>query len=113
MARISIAFDRQCQLAGVPRPVAEYRFHPTRRWRFDWAFLDARLAIETEGAAFKAGGGRHTRGAGFRADLEKYAEATILGWRVIRVLPEQIANGAALTLVTRFFTERKSDVSHH
>lgn len=101
MARVVLAFDRQCDLAGLPKPVGEHRFHSTRKWRFDWAFLDQRLAIEVEGAAFKAGGGRHTRGAGFRKDTEKYAEALILGWRVLRVLPEQIANGQALTWCER------------
>lgn len=97
MARLTLSFDRQCDLAGLPRPVAEHRFHVTRKWRFDWAFTTQKLAIEVEGAAFKAGGGRHTRGAGFRKDTEKYAEALILGWRVLRVLPEQIENGQALT----------------
>lgn len=97
--RRSLPFDRQCDLAGLPRPRAEYRFHPTRKWRFDWAILDPKLAIEVEGGAFVAG--RHTRGAGFLKDLEKYAEATVLGWRILRVTPRQIANGEALTLVDR------------
>lgn len=101
MARVTLPFDRQCQLTGLPVPVAEHRFHPTRRWRFDWAFLDHKLAVEVEGAAFMPGGGRHTRGAGFRKDTEKYAEALIAGWRVLRVMPEHIANGRALTWVDR------------
>lgn len=99
--RASLPFDRQCQLAGLPVPITEHRFHAVRRWRFDWAFLEPKLAIEVEGAAFLPGGGRHTRGAGFRKDTEKYAEALILGWRVLRVLPEQIANGTALTWCER------------
>lgn len=99
MARVSIAFDRQCHFAGLPTPVAEYRFHETRKWRFDWAFVVARLAVEVEGGAFV--NGRHTRGVGFVKDTEKYAEALILGWRVLRVTPKQIADGTALTWVDR------------
>jgi hypothetical protein len=57
-----------------------------------------------EGGAWS--GGRHTRGAGFEKDLEKYAEALILGWRVLRVTPKQIADGSALTLVDRIFRPR-------
>lgn len=100
MARVTVAFDRQCDLAGLPRPIAEYKFHPTRKWKFDWAILGPPLlAIEVEGGAWI--GGRHTRGAGFVKDLEKYAEATVLGWRILRVTPQQIADGTALTLVDR------------
>jgi hypothetical protein len=36
------------------------------------------------------GGGRHNRGAGFIADTEKYLEATLAGWRVIRLTSAQI-----------------------
>lgn len=99
--RVTLPFDRQCHLAGLPMPTAEHRFHGTRRWRFDWAFPETRLAVEVEGGVFLTGGGRHSRGAGFRNDTEKYAEALILGWRVLRVLPEQIANGQALTWCDR------------
>jgi very-short-patch-repair endonuclease len=82
-------------------PVAEHRFHPVRRWRFDWAWPAERLAIEVEGGVFLPGGGRHTRGAGFTADCEKYAEAAILGWRVIRVLPRWIDDGRARVYAAR------------
>lgn len=99
MAKFSLPFDRQCDLAGLPKPVAEWRFHALRRWRFDWAFRPEKLAIEVEGGAWT--GGRHTRGKGFEKDLEKYAEALCLGWRVLRVTPKQIADGTALNLVDR------------
>ena len=84
------------QLSGWQR---EYRFHPERRWRFDFAHPGARLAVEIEGGAFS--GGRHTRGSGFRADLEKYNAAVLEGWRVLRFLPEQVNNGLAIMLVNQ------------
>ena len=34
--------------------------------------------------------GRHNRAAGFNADLEKYMEAGLAGWRVFRFGPDQI-----------------------
>lgn len=108
MSRTALAFDRQCQAVGLPKPEAELRFHPSRRWRFDWAWPDYAVALEVEGGAFLVGGGRHSRGAGFRKDTEKYAEATILGWRVLRVLPEQITNGQALGWVERLIPKVKS-----
>jgi hypothetical protein len=96
-----LGLDLQCRFSQLPIPVAEFRFHPIRKWRFDWAFVPQKLAVEVNGGAFAAAGGRHTRGAGFRSDAEKLAEAAILGWRVIPVLPEQIRSGLALELVRR------------
>jgi hypothetical protein len=80
--------------AQLPPPVFELHFHPVRRWRFDAAWPDHRIALEIEGGAYTAG--RHTRGAGFVEDVEKYGEAFRLGWAVLRVLPAQITNGRAL-----------------
>ena len=60
----------------------EYQFAPPRKWRFDFAWEADKVAVELEGGAWS--GGRHTRGAGFEDDCEKYNEATRLGWRVLR-----------------------------
>lgn len=32
--------------------------------------------------------GRHTRGAGFLADVSKYNRAAVLGWRLLRCTPK-------------------------
>ena len=61
----------------------EYRFHPRRKWRFDFAWVSRKLAIEVDGATFA--GGRHARGGGLNADYEKSNEAAIWGWRIIRL----------------------------
>ena len=66
----------------------EYRFHHERRWRADFAHLEARCLIEVEGGVWVQG--RHNRAAGFNADLEKYLEAGLAGWRVYRFGPDQI-----------------------
>lgn len=95
----ALTLDRQCKLAGLPAPETEFRFHPTRRWRFDYCWPPKSLALEVEGGIWT--GGRHTRGAGYAKDLEKYNEAAMRGWRVLRVTPTQVQNGEALTLVQR------------
>ncbi len=66
----------------------EYRFHHERRWRADFAHVGARVLIEIEGGIWV--NGRHNRAAGFNADLEKYLEASLAGWRVFRFGPDQI-----------------------
>lgn len=68
--------------------VKEFQFHPTRRWRFDYAIPSHKIALEVEGGVFSKG--RHTRGAGFIGDIEKYNEATRLGWRVVRTVPWEL-----------------------
>jgi len=83
-----------CQAYGLPQPEAEYRFDASRRWRFDFAWPDRRLAVEQEGGIWT--NGRHTRGRGYLADLEKYNAATLAGWRVLRFTPEQINAGHCL-----------------
>ena len=76
------------QLAKGPPLEREFRFHAERRWRADFAHLPSRTLIEVEGGIWVQG--RHNRAAGFNADLEKYLEAGLLGWRVFRFGPEQI-----------------------
>lgn len=84
----------QLRAAGLPNPMREYKFHPTRRWRFDFCWPARMAAMEVEGGTWA--GGRHTRGAGFEGDCIKYAEALLLGWRVIRVTGSMIESGEAL-----------------
>jgi very-short-patch-repair endonuclease len=68
----------------------EYRFHPTRKWRSDFAHVPSRTLIEVEGGIFLRTGGRHSRGSGYAADAEKYLEATLAGWRVVRLTERQL-----------------------
>lgn len=79
------AYRLQAGNEHLPEPVREYRFHPTRRWRFDFAWPDAKVAVECEGGIWSRG--RHVRGRGFESDCEKYNAATLLGWRVFRCTP--------------------------
>ncbi|MCM0721187.1 endonuclease domain-containing protein [Parabacteroides sp. W1-Q-101] len=79
--------------------VAEYRFHPGRDWRFDFAIPSRRVAVEVEGGAFN--GGRHIRPEGYLRDMEKYNEAAVSGWCVIRVLPGELLMLKTLRLVIR------------
>jgi len=79
------------------RPEREYRFHPQRRWRFDFAFPDQMLGVEVEGGHWV--NGRHTRGSGFAKDVEKYNHAVLGGWRVLRFTGEMVKNGTALATI--------------
>lgn len=79
------------QLVGLPDPATELLFHPKRKWRFDYAWEEQKLALEIHGGIHS--GGRHTRGRGFVEDRAKMNEASLLGWTVIEATPEHIKSG--------------------
>ena len=72
-----------CESNGLPKPELQHKFFASRRWRFDYCWPAWRVALEVEGGAFKKDGGRHTRGAGFRKDIEKYNAAVLEGWGTV------------------------------
>ena len=81
--------------------VKEYHFAlPKRHWRFDYLLCDGEenvtslnVAVEIEGGLFSAG--RHTRGKGYQADLDKYNAATMMGYRVLRFSTADVLRGRA------------------
>ncbi len=84
----------------------EYRFNLERKWRFDYAIPDLMIAIEVEGGAFT--GGRHTRGAGFVADMEKYNSAASLGWTLIRRTPDQLLTEKTIQLIQAVINQKNN-----
>ena len=81
-SKLELEFERIARLQGLSGYAIEYRFDPTRRWRFDFAWPEERVAVECDGAVYARG--RHTRGYGFEGDCEKLNAATRQGWRVLR-----------------------------
>ena len=64
---------------------AEYKFHPTRKWRFDWVVPAIRVAIEFNGLSIgNASKSRHQTVTGLTGDCEKLNQAQLLGWRVLQ-----------------------------
>ncbi len=96
-SRGEIAFAAQLDQAGITGWVREYRFHPKRRWKFDFAWQEKKLAVEIEGGVWIQG--RHNRGQGFLDDASKYNFAAMAGWVVLRFSSEQAENGFALDTV--------------
>lgn len=98
---IFIALLRRAKLP-IPTPEHAFAKHLGRRFRFDYAFIPQRLAVEVEGGVWTRG--RHTRGSGFLKDMEKYNLAAELGWRLIRVTPQQLPTLATVELIRRALT---------
>lgn len=66
------------------------------------------LAVEVEGGAWS--NGRHTRGAGFEADLEKYGEAMRMGWSVYRCSPSMVTSGIAIQTIRELLAIKASQL---
>ena len=95
--RYKETFETYCRaLGGTP----EHRFHPTRRWRFDFAWPELKVAVEYEGV-FGKGPDGHRAVSGYDSDLEKYGEAAIAGWCVIRVTAKTVKDGRGFALLDR------------
>ena len=99
--KMALLFTRLCEACGLPAPVPEYRFHPARKWRIDYYFETngRRVALEVEGGIWT--NGRHTRGSGFRKDMEKYNALTAAGIMLLRVTPAELMNIETLNLIKK------------
>ena len=78
------------RVAQGPPLEPEFKFHPKRKWRADFAHVASRTLIEIEGGIYLPGGGRHNRGDGYAKDAEKYLEAVLAGWTVLRLTKAQL-----------------------
>lgn len=90
-ANLSGLFLAAVKSIGTPMlsgMIPEFGFHPKRKWRFDFAWPAKLVAVECDGIAWQAGGGRHNTDA----DREKMNTAVSMGWRVLRFSGKQIRN---------------------
>ncbi|MCX8494908.1 MAG: hypothetical protein ORN51_01840 [Akkermansiaceae bacterium] len=90
LSRLESRFLLLWRVAQGPPLEREVQFHTSRRWRADFAHIESRTLIEIEGGIFIPGGGRHNRGSGYAKDAEKYLEAVLAGWTVIRLTVHQL-----------------------
>jgi very-short-patch-repair endonuclease len=90
-------FQRFAVAAGLPKPEAEFRFHPTRKFRLDFAWVQHKVGLEIDGGIWT--GGRHTRGAGWLKDTEKLNLLASMGWRMLRCTPQQLCTSEMLDTI--------------
>lgn len=96
-SRYELLLHTQLKALGMPLPTPDFRFHPGRRWEFDFAWPDvtlrggSKLSLEIEGGVWMKSGGAHRSGNNYVLDLEKYNQAALDGWLVLRVLPEWLS----------------------
>ena len=88
---LSRIFEAHWERNQLPDLTTEFQFHPERKWRFDYALPDHKIAIEIHGGTRKQG--RHVRPEGFANDREKMNAAQALGWFVLEITDVHIAEG--------------------
>ncbi len=94
--------------SGFTGEEREYRFHATRKWRFDIAWPQLKVALEREGSAWVNGRlvSRHRSDKGYAADCEKYNAAQVAGWMVVRATPVMLGDGRALAALLEALSAR-------
>jgi len=93
-------FARDIRAIKLPEATREFKFHPSRKWRFDFAWPDRKIAVEIDGGTGNIRG-RHVRPAGFRSDCKKNNAATLLGWRILRGDSTMVRDGSLLAFVEK------------
>lgn len=101
MSHLETTLAAQIKLAGLPKPVTQYRAIKGRKFAFDFAWPSFRLLLEVQGGTWKKGA--HSSGVGIARDCEKGNLATLGGWKTLHVTTEQIRTGKALRMLQDFF----------
>lgn len=83
----------QLKVARLPEPIPNFQPCHSRRWRVDFAWPGAMVAVEVHGAVHRIRERHH-------ADAEKELWLVAAGWRVLRVTPRQVRSGLALDAIT-------------
>ena len=88
-SKIERRLAQQIEESGLPAPMRNYFFLPTRDFEIDFAWPAHKLGVEVQGMAHRIKGK-------FKRDLEKRALALLAGWRVLEVGGDQVRSGQAL-----------------
>jgi len=106
-SQLEAEFEFHLKALKIKKPEREYTFASPRRWRFDFAWVDEKIAVEIEGGIWT--GGRHVRGKGFENDCEKGNQAQLMGWAVYRFTPSHIARGDAVEIIRKALKTRHEE----
>lgn len=87
---LEIQFHRIWQILGGPDLVWQHTFYPGRRWRFDYAHLASKTAIELQGGLWQRGW--HQNPVRYREDCEKLNAATATGWRIFWLTTDMLTD---------------------
>lgn len=106
-SQYELQLGRLIQLAGLPEPELQFMFAREygRLYRWDFAWVDRKLAVEVDGGRFMGRGGQgqvmsRTAPLGYHGSVEdnrKRNLANLLGWTMLVYSPEMIRSNEAIT----------------
>lgn len=91
----------QIRAARLPAPEREAKLVPGRRYRWDFAWIAHKIALEVQGGVWTKGG--HSTGTGITRDCEKASLAALEGYRTLFVTPAHIREGKAIGWLENVF----------
>lgn len=68
---------------GYSKPVRQYMFHPTRKYRADFGFVDEKVLVEIMGT--RSARSAHTTVMGYHSDCIRMCQAQALGWAILYI----------------------------
>ncbi|MDM8174792.1 hypothetical protein QT327_10555 [Olivibacter sp. 47] len=77
----------------------EFYFAVERQYRIDYAIPTHKIAIEVDGGIWMKGNSGHSSGTGIKRDMEKGNLLQSMGWRLIRVQPNELLTDSTLKLI--------------
>lgn len=99
----ALAYQIRC--LGLPTPEREFKAIPHRKYRWDFAWPEARLLVEVQGGVFGRGG--HSTGIGITRDADKLNNATLHAWRSLVFTSVHIKDGSAVELIKEVLNAAK------
>ena len=70
-SQLEATFAQQILALGLPEPEREYQFDEARKWKFDFAWPEKRVAVEIDGRG-------HQRDSRYYGDIEKGNRAALV-----------------------------------
>jgi very-short-patch-repair endonuclease len=108
-SRLEVQAKAQLDQAGLDGYEQQYKFATGRGYRFDFAFVDAKVAVEIDGGTWTGKG--HAGGKGYRHDRERDNFAQITGWVVLRYTAEMLNDNAMIAQVAAALAERRASIA--
>ena len=89
----------QIQARGMPEPLRQHKFHPSRLWRADFAWPAYRVIAEVQGGTYQHMA--HSTGTGIHRDYEKANSAQLMGYIYLQFDREMIEDGSAVDAIRK------------
>lgn len=70
--------------------IKEYQFYPSRRYRWDFAAIESKVAIDIQGGIWSKSRMGDNSGSGINKDCEKFCLAASTGWLVFPLTDKMI-----------------------